>query len=182
MKHKAATTKFKTIKAALAAGFRERRPQDYGGEEIVVKDHTLVRNAEEAVAMTVWRKRGFRPMKDVEPHARMKFYMYRRGGYLEFDVFRRDQVEPRRRNKPIPPRPIPLAAAVWVINRRAKRARDLASRAYHIQSHEVASLRSQERDGLYRLKSQMLQHTCSTKASRSLRVTISSAVAIGRSS
>ena len=77
MKHKAATTKFKTIKAALAAGFRERRPQDYGGEEIVVKDHTLVRNAEEAVAMTVWRKRGFRPMKDVEPHARMKFYMYR---------------------------------------------------------------------------------------------------------
>ena len=53
MKHKAPTNKFKTIKAALAAGFREKRPLDYGGEEIVVKDHTLVRNAEEAVAMTV---------------------------------------------------------------------------------------------------------------------------------
>lgn len=70
---------FRTIKEAHAAGFHEKRPQDYGGEEFVIKGHTLIRNSAEAVTMTEWGRRGFRPIKGTQPHATIRTYQYRRG-------------------------------------------------------------------------------------------------------
>ncbi len=152
-----AVNRFPTIKTALTAGFHEKRPQDYGGEEFVIKGHTLIRNSAEAVTMTEWGHRGFRPIKGTQPHATIRVHQYRRG-HFEFDVYREDQVEPKRRHNPIPAQLILIAAAVWVINRRAKRCRDQADTAYCSRSHNLAQLRSQEKNDLYKLKEQAIEH------------------------
>ena len=146
---------YPTIKSALAAGFREKRPQDYGGEEIVLKSHTLIRNAVEAESMTEWGQKGFRPIKGVEPHARVRIHQYRRG-YLEFDVYRNDQVEAKRQSSPATT--IPVLAALWVVNRRAKRCRDLAINYNDQKAYGFAKSNTREKKRIYGLKGQVLQY------------------------
>jgi hypothetical protein len=158
MKRKATAITFATIKAAKLAGFHQRRPDEYGGEEIVVKEHTLVRNAKLACSATVWGRRGYRIKKGVTPHANLTGYLSARQGLIRFDVFREDQVEPRQKTDRKPPLIISLPAALWVINRRAKRCRDMATKHFDARSHGFAKLRSREKSHLYGLKSQVLQN------------------------
>ena len=152
---------YKTIKAASDEGFREKCRQDYGGEEIVVKGHTLVRDAAVAVSMTAWGRKGFRPIKGVEPHTRIRIHRYRQG-YLEFDVYRQDQVEPKRQISPA--KTIPVFAALWTINRRAKRCRDLAKQFYDQAEYGLAKAHSSQKERLYDLKGQVLQHLLNENA------------------
>src|SRR5262245_36397759 len=60
---------FKTLKAAYAAGFTQLRPEHYGGEQIEVKDHTLVRHAQLACSETAWKayRRRLKPGQDRTP-------------------------------------------------------------------------------------------------------------------
>jgi hypothetical protein len=148
-------TAFKTLKAAREAGFCEREDYHYGGEEIIVKGHLLVRNAKAAVSRTEWSKRGFRVGRDAIPHARCSVYSMNLG-HLIYDVYREDQVEPKRRAAP--PKQIDILAAVWVINRRAKRCRDLASTHYATGTHGLTAAVKQEKLELYRMKGQALHY------------------------
>lgn len=144
-----------TIKSARAAGFREKKEIEYGGEEIIVEGRTLIRNAEVALSKTEWRRKGFHPIKGTTPHAQPTIHLHRRG-YQKCEYYRADQVELTQ--KPSPEKTIPLLAATWVINRRAKRCRDLAEKYYTLRMHGFAQSASHEKDELYGFKGQVLQH------------------------
>jgi hypothetical protein len=148
---------FKTIKEALQTGFRQRKDWEYGGEEITVKGRLLVRNPKGALSQTEWSKRGYRVRNDAKPHSQRSFYSTERG-HLTYDVYREDQVEPKRRVTPMPPKGIDILAAVWVINRRAKRCRELASSHYKSHTHDFAATAKEEKLELYRLKGQALHY------------------------
>jgi hypothetical protein len=148
---------FTTIKAAIQAGFRERKDWEYGGEEIIVKGRLLVRNPKEALSQTEWAKRGYRVRQDTQPHCyRAVHFIGRRS--VTYAVYRDDQVEPKRQVSSTPSKLIDILAAVWVINRRAKRCRDLASSHYQSGTHGFAGTVKNEKLELYRLKGQALHY------------------------
>jgi hypothetical protein len=83
---------FATIKAAKEAGFRELRPRDYGGEQVELKGHVLVRDPMEAYSATKWKRGGFVVRNNELSHAELHG---RVGGKMSsWFVFRYDQVEP----------------------------------------------------------------------------------------
>jgi hypothetical protein len=59
----------RTLEEAHAAGYRERKDWEYGGEEITVKGELLVKGAKEAISETAWRKHGMRIKRGPQPHA-----------------------------------------------------------------------------------------------------------------
>ena len=93
---------------------------------------------------------GFRPKKGEEPHGSR--YL----GWVGWcDVWRRDQVEPKRRQKPGIARELTVEnvlAALFTLNRRAKRARDLASIYYNNRMFGFASLMREEKENIYEIK------------------------------
>jgi hypothetical protein len=143
---------FATIKQAKAAGFHQPKPEEYGGEVLVVKGHRLVRNCEIAKSRSEWSELDYCVPKDAVPHA--KVHMYRIGHY---DVFRFDQVVPKRKTS-IPPAVrheiscVSLCAAIYSVNQSAKRYRDGASNAYFHSAHGTAGMCREEKEELYRLK------------------------------
>jgi DNA repair exonuclease SbcCD ATPase subunit len=50
----------KTLKAAREQGWREPRPEDYGGSSCELKGHTLVKDCEQALGRYEWMERGRR--------------------------------------------------------------------------------------------------------------------------
>jgi hypothetical protein len=148
---------FETIKAANEAGFRERKKWEYGGEEITVKGRLLVRNPREAISKSAWSKQGFCVPRDAEPHSD-RFAYFEGGGNRHYPVYREDQVAPKRQVSPTPPVQIDVLAAVWVINRRAKRCRDLAQAYYRRRAHGFAGAAKDEKLQLYRLQGQALHY------------------------
>jgi len=152
----------KTLKAARAAGFRKPQDWQYGGEEILIKGHLLVRNTEEAISRSAWRAKGFSVLKDAVPHAQVSGHVA--GGEMgatyskTWDVFRSDQVKPFTKPTPKPPKEVPILAAVWAINRAAKRYRDVASTYYGKDMHGFAGTASDKKKELYSLKSRVLEH------------------------
>jgi hypothetical protein len=148
---------FETIRAAKEAGFRQRKEWEYGGEEITVKGRLLVRDPEAALSRTEWSRQGFRVCRDAEPHAH-RFAYFERGGHRHYPVYREDQVIPKREVSRTEPVRIDVLAAVWVLNRRAKRCRDLAQAYYQRRAHGFARAAKNEKLELYRLKGQALHH------------------------
>ena len=148
---------FTTIKRAMKAGYRERKAWEYGGEEITVKGRLLVRNPHEALSRTEWSKRGFNVRKVAQPHCNRSVYSTERG-HISYEVYRKDQVEPKRQVSYTPANLIDLLSAVWVINRRAKRSRDLASCHYQSGTHGFARSVKNEKLELYRLKGRALHY------------------------
>jgi len=79
---------YNTIKAAREAGFVKKQPRHYGGQELHIKGHHLIRDPERAISKTAWKAEGYRVLPDQPPHASV-------GGGGRFpahDVYRRDQV------------------------------------------------------------------------------------------
>lgn len=52
--------KFKSIKAAKAAGYADPRSEEYGGDRIRIKGRVLVKNADRAKSKSEWSREGFR--------------------------------------------------------------------------------------------------------------------------
>ena len=84
---------FKTLKEARAAGYRDLRRIEYGGEQIALKGHVLVREPKSATSRADWWRRGFEVPDDTPPHAHATARI--RGATITWDVFRDDQVRPR---------------------------------------------------------------------------------------
>jgi hypothetical protein len=146
---------FTTLKAAYAAGYRDAAPDDYGVPVFSLKGHQLVHNPKQAVSRTAWEQKGFRVRIDAEPHAIIS------GRYQSWAVFRDDQVEPRRRLFVPPPKQIPILAAVWAINRHAKRLRNRASAWWEDGRRDLAGTNAARKRTYYRLKGQCLQYLLS---------------------
>jgi hypothetical protein len=117
----------------------------------------LVHTPKEAVSKTEWSKRGYRVLRDAVPHAQRTAGIFGRGS-VSYPVYRADQVEPKRRMTAAPPAIIDVLAAVWVLNRRARRCRDLARSAYKDGRHQAADTHSREKRELYQLKGKVLHH------------------------
>lgn len=147
---------YKTLKAAYAAGFVKHKPEQYGGEVAVVKNHTLVRYTKGAVSRTAWERQGFRVRPDQEPHAVVGGRVG--GRYRWWDVFRDDQVEPLRRRVTPPATTVPILSAVWAINRHAKRLRDRASAWWSGCRRDLAGQNAERKREYYALKGQCLHH------------------------
>jgi hypothetical protein len=148
---------FKTIKAAKEAGFRKPKDWEYGGARIKIKGRVLVHDPKQALSETQWSKRGYRTRRRVQPHA-YRSVRISGAGRVVYEVYRDDQVEPKRRYSVVPPVEIDLLAAVWVINRRAKRCRDQARKCFESGRHEAATKLREEKEHLYELKGQALYH------------------------
>jgi hypothetical protein len=151
------TTEFKTLKAAKEAGYREHRTDEYGGEQIQIKGQVLAKNPKRAMSKTEWGEQGFRPKAGVEPHGMLHSHSH--GRHIKYPVYREDQVEPKRRATRKPALEIPIIAAVWVVNRCAKRCRDAAQCAYNEGRHNGATgaaTFSKRKSDMYSLKSRAL--------------------------
>jgi hypothetical protein len=87
----------------------------YGGEQIEVKGHLLVRGAKEAVSRTEWGRRGYKVKEDIDPHSERTNAVGKYCEWVTYEVYREDQVELNavRNRTPIPPRSISTLAAVW---------------------------------------------------------------------
>lgn len=80
--------RYRTLKAARADGWHRLKKDEYGGEQISLKGHTLVRNPKVAQSKTWWEAAGYSVKPGEQPHAQ------RTGQYVVYDVYRDDQVEP----------------------------------------------------------------------------------------
>jgi hypothetical protein len=155
----ATTHTYPTVEDALAAGFRYKRKDDYGGEEIVIKGRTLVRGAAQAQSRAAWKRVGFRVKEGAEPHAVISRLLEFAGKTMKYGVYREDQVEERRRRGAgLSPRTIPILAALSAVNQRAKRCRDVAHSLDRRGFHGPAHGYSRETTRYYKLTSRALQH------------------------
>jgi len=84
---------YKTLKSAYADGWRDiDRRFEYGGIQIVVKNHVLVKQPLRAFSQTSWAARGRKVKRGAEPHAILCHLM---GGkkMVTYGVYRQDQTE-----------------------------------------------------------------------------------------
>lgn len=63
-------SQIRTLKAAYADGWRDRRPSDYGGESLTLKGHDLIRGASTAITANQWRAERRRPKEGEMPCVR----------------------------------------------------------------------------------------------------------------
>jgi hypothetical protein len=82
---------FKNIKEAKAAGYSEIRDYQYGGTQINIKGHRLVKDPKEAISKTAWKEAGFQLKADQAniPHTQR----HRTYPSMWYGVYRDDQVE-----------------------------------------------------------------------------------------
>lgn len=155
-----ATKKSETLKEAKEAGFHELRKYEYSGDQLQIKGHTLVKDPEIAVSQTEWGRRGFKvkPEEIRNPLSRIRGGVGN-GKVIEWCVYRKDQVIPK---KPTPavkePVLVTILAAVWGINRAAKRNRDAAQNYYQAGKHGFAGHAKETKEYYYNLKSQTIEH------------------------
>ena len=147
---------YKTLKAAYSDGWHDKRREEYGGEGLILKGHTLTRNHDLARSATDWAFRGYRVKPGEQPIA----YLTRNVGKLvTYGVYRADQVEPRIVKGPItPPVQVDVLAALWAINRHAKRLRDRGCGQYDDLRRDLARKTAAKKRDLYRRKGQALAH------------------------
>ena len=147
---------FNSIKAAKAAEFRERKDYEYGGEEITVKGKRLVKNPKEAISKTEWRKRGRAVKTGETPHAER--YINSHGHAQYYNVFREDQTRKLRRTQDTEPILVDELAALFTLNRSAKRWRNTAKKQYESESHGLAGNAKRQKVRRYDLKGQALHY------------------------
>jgi len=101
-----------------------------------------------------WYSLGFKPAEGQKPWRVVEFDIGSRSATAYF--WRREQLVERKQRKIVAEKiaatPENIAAAVFAVNRAAKRRRDAASNAYETQSHGFARLHSAEKKKLYQMK------------------------------
>jgi hypothetical protein len=151
---KRANLTFRTMKEALAAGFRRREPWEFGGEHVVVKGRKLHRQLQAARTRSAWSKLGFRPKRGVGAYGWRQF---RRAGAC--DVWRPDQVEPKRTQTAGVALELTwqnILSALFTVNRYAKRCRDAASSYYERRMFGFATTNRERKEMAYLLKDKTL--------------------------
>ncbi len=157
---------FRTIKAAEAAGFHRLNDYEYGGEQITVKGVPLGRHTQFASSATAWRGCGRKVISGSVPHA---IRTCRVGGgsgkkSVTYAVYRLDQtvlVQKRTQPRPLvayPLTPENVLAAIFSINRSAKRFRDAAQSSYLQGMHGFAKMHRKRKEMLYALKDNGIVH------------------------
>ena len=147
---------YKTLKAARADGFDDIKKDEYGGEQISLKGHSLVRNPKLAVSETEWGRRGYNIRNDAPPHALLCRSV--NSHMVTYYVYRDDQVVPKKRYKHVAPKIVPILAALWRINRSAKRYRDAEYACDSANCHEFSKKAQRLKINLHELRLQALQH------------------------
>ena len=157
---------FRTIKAAEAAGFHRMAEYLYGGEQITVKGVLLVRYSETARSTTAWRQFGRKVISGSKPHAirTCRFSGKSRAKSVTYAVYRQDQTLAMQKRKP-PRKAVAypftsenVLAALFAVNRSAKRYRDAAQTCYQSDAHGFAKAHKKRKEKLYDLKEQGLVH------------------------
>jgi hypothetical protein len=147
---------FKTLKAAKAAGYQQIYDCYYGGEQIQLKGHILVRHPKIAISKSAWLKLGFSVRPGEPAHATVSGRVGDK--HRSWWVYREDQVRPKRVFQPQAPQIIPILSALWAINRAAKRFRDAASSHYAHHQHGLSSFAKEKKQTLYQSKAQALYY------------------------
>ncbi len=104
---------------------------------------------------TQWRGEGMRPRLDAEPAA----YMWGPRNNTHYALYASESVCPvktPRAPKARPLTPENIGAALYEINKTAKRRRDAAAFAYVSGRHGMARARKSQKESLYELKEQVL--------------------------
>ena len=149
--------KFTTLKEAAVAGFRELRPQEFGGAQIELKGHLLARDPLVAVSRTEWKKRGLAVRDGETPHACIGG---RVGGKTQWwEVFREDQVTP------LAPKVVNAVDEVARAKRREAKARREAATVARLQAEaerqaERRGRREKKIAALYGVPSAALSAAC----------------------
>lgn len=157
---------FRTIKAAEAAGFHRLKDYEHGGEQITVKGVLLGRHTQFASSTTAWRCSGRKVISGSVPHA---IRTCRVGGgsgvkSVKYAVYRHDQTLAIKRRNPSrkavahPLTPQNVLAAMFSVNRSAKRYRDAAQTCYRSGAHGFAKSLRKRKEKLYELKERSVVH------------------------
>lgn len=101
---------------------------------------------------TAWRQQKRKLKVNAEPAG------YKRAHSKQWPVYTEDQTEPMRQVKQKPPQKVDVLAAVWTVNRYAKRMRDKAARCYSTRTYSFASDAKCRKEEAYKLKNQVLAH------------------------
>jgi len=105
---------------------------------------------------TQWNKEGMRLKSNVEPAA----YVYAKARNTHYELYSCAEVEPKTKQRPGEPlhhTPENIGAALYEINKAAKRRRDAAQRAYDKGAHGLAGNHRQEKKRLYDLKDRVIR-------------------------
>lgn len=144
----------KSLKSAYDQGWVELRSVHYGGSSINLKGHTLGWLPKVALSRPEWKRRGY----EVKPDEKQTPHTYVIGLTNVWPVFREDQVRKTISRQNQSPKSIDLLAAVWGINRRAKRCRDLSQLYFQASMYGFATAMRREKENLYQLKGQALHY------------------------
>ena len=119
---------------------------------IVVKGETYFREeeTEEVVSKTEARRRGLKPV--AEHVAEVSGQVGQGAKSMSWLVYRISDCVPLQTRKKRPPEPVDLLAAMFAVNRSAKRYRDAARAHYHASQHGFAGHSSSRKRELYSLK------------------------------
>ncbi len=104
---------------------------------------------------TQWGKEGMKLREDAEPAA----YVYVKGPNEHFELYLQEAVEPKQKQRPaiaLALTPENIGAALYEINKAAKRRRDSARNAYENRRHAMASTRKAEKEAFYQLKDDVI--------------------------
>jgi hypothetical protein len=83
----------KTLVDAKGAGWHRPKPDEYGGVEIVLKGHRLVKDTSQALSRTAWRKKGRMVRDNESPHAVVSGRIGGGVKHISWDVYREDQTD-----------------------------------------------------------------------------------------
>lgn len=103
-----------------------------------------------------WSDEGFKPAYGEQPWRIVEFRLGLRRGTATAHFWRREQLVERKPRiivaEPVAATPENIAAAVFAVNRAAKRRRDAAASAYDAGTHGFAKQHSKEKSALYEQK------------------------------
>ncbi len=101
---------------------------------------------EQLLSRTKASELGLKPRPGAQPAE------IRRGRYQDYPVFRREDLVPKQQRQSIPPETVDLLAAVFTVNRAAKRYRDTSQSHYQGRRHGLSRVASERKRDLYSAK------------------------------
>ena len=151
---------FRTKKQARAAGFRSLADLSRyeiprrDAEPIIVRGEKFYRpdQIEPLISRTEARRRGLTVPADAPVERELSARVGDGAKTIRYDGYRLSDCRPVRKCTERPPNSIDLLAAIFAVNKSAKRYRDAASKCYGAGSHAFARAASRRKQELYDLK------------------------------
>ena len=151
----------RTKKAAREAGYaseqelafgkmiarRHAKPATIEGEKFYSRDQ-----CETLLSRTDARRCGLTVPKYIQPARIITINLGYGRGKCEYEAFRESDCVPHAKRREIPAREVDLLAALFAVNKSAKRYRDAAQKLYQCDSHTWAGDAREKKEELYDLK------------------------------